>query len=319
MNELRALVRAFCADTLPMSAVRERLGAGYDPALWRRFAGELGLAGLAVPEEYGGAGQTLAEVGDVQMELGRALAGLPFLSSAVLATYALLGCDDEDARKTWLPRLASGETTGTLVSGDVRVAGGRLSGTAAPVLDGATAGLLLVVAGDGLYVAEDARRIRLESLDATRPLASLTFDGTEARRIGGVPSPVPGLAALAAEMAGGARRAMEMAVEYAKVREQFGRPIGAYQAVKHACAELLVDVEAAASLAAWACAEPGAEAASTAKAYCGDAFVRVATECVQIHGGIGFTWEHDAHLYFKRAHASRVLLGTSEEHYERIG
>ncbi|MFI6517072.1 acyl-CoA dehydrogenase family protein [Spirillospora sp. NPDC050679] len=319
MNELRELVRAFCADTLPMSAVRERLGGGYDPALWRRFAGELGLAGLAVPEEYGGAGQTLAEVGDVQAELGRALAGLPFLSSAVLATYALLGCGEEGAREAWLPRLASGEATGTLVTGDLRVSGGRLSGTAAPVLDGATADLLLVVAGDGLYLAEDARRVRLESLDATRPLASLTFDGVGARRIGGVPSLAPAHAALAAEMAGGARRAMEMAVEYAKVREQFGRPIGAYQAVKHACAELLVDVEAAASLAAWACAEPGAESASMAKAYCGDAFVRVATECIQIHGGIGFTWEHDAHLYFKRAHASRTLLGTSEEHYARIG
>ncbi|MBO2457655.1 acyl-CoA dehydrogenase family protein [Actinomadura violacea] len=319
--ELRGLVRAFCADHLPMPRVRrvvetDGTDAGYDPALWRRFAG-LGLAGLAVPEEYGGAGQSLAEAAVVAEELGRALAPLPWLST-FLAASVLLTADDE-ARAELLPGIVAGERMATLAQGGgVRAEGGRLSGTTGPAPDAASADLLLVVADGALYVPETAERRPLASIDGTRRIAALAFDGTPARRIGGAPDPAPGMTALAAEMAGGARAALDMAVAYAKVREQFSRPIGANQAIKHLCAELLVDVEAAAALAAWAAREPSPRTAAMALAYCGDAFVHVATECIQIHGGIGFTWEHDAHLYFKRAHASRFLLAAPDDLYAAL-
>ncbi|KAB2372628.1 acyl-CoA dehydrogenase family protein [Actinomadura montaniterrae] len=319
--ELRGLVRAFCADHLPLPQVRRAIetdgtDTGYDPALWRRFAG-LGLAGLAVPEEYGGAGQSLAEAAVVAEELGRALAPLPYLST-VLATSALLAAD-AGVRAEHLPGIVEGERTATLAQGDgVRVEGGRLTGTTGPAPDAASADLVLVVADGGLYVPEAAERRPLTSIDGTRRIAALAFDGTPARRIGDAPDPGPAMIVLAAEMAGGARAALDMAVAYAKVREQFGRPIGANQAIKHLCAELLVDVEAAAALAAWAAREPSARAAGMALAYCGDAYAHVAAECIQIHGGIGFTWEHDAHLYYKRAHASRFLLAAPDALYTAL-
>ncbi|MFC6887301.1 MULTISPECIES: acyl-CoA dehydrogenase family protein [Actinomadura] len=313
--DLRDLVRAFCADTLPMPEVRRLMGAEPDPALWRRFAA-LGLAAITVPEEYGGAGGTLADAAVVAEELGRALAPLPHLPAFLAASALMEG--DEEAREAYLPGIVSGELAAVLARGGVRADGGRLTGTTAPAPDAGTADLFLVVADGALHVAETAERTPLTSIDGTRSLAVLTFDGTPARRVGPAPSPAAGWTVLAAEMAGGARAALDMAVAYAKVREQFGRPIGANQAVKHLCAELLLDVEAAASMAASAAREASPRAGAMALAYCGDAYVRVATECVQIHGGIGFTWEHDAHLYYKRAHASRALLGDPDDLYASL-
>lgn len=341
MNELRALVREYLADRMPDVG-------------WRGFGGELGMAGLSVPEEYGGAGQGFAEVAVVLEELGRSLVPVPFFGTVVLGVSALLTCSEE-ARRAYLPPIAAGELTATLATG-FSLTDGRLSGRADAVIDGHTAGLLIAaVPGHGLFGVEDASDApgprtdetlavsvegasdalglradetlavsALPVMDDSRPLASVVLDGVEARPLGGSVEGVLDLAAagLAAEMTGGARRVLEMSVEYAKLREQFGRPIGAYQAIKHRCAEMLIDVEAATAAVAHAVEAAGTPAfpaaASLAKAYCGDAYVRAATECIQIHGGIGFTWEHPAHRYYKRAHASRLLFGTSDHHRDLL-
>ncbi|HEV7789283.1 MAG TPA: acyl-CoA dehydrogenase family protein [Pseudonocardia sp.] len=359
-DELRATVRRFLADRSPESEVRRLMETedGYDPAVWRLMATQLGLQGLVVPERYGGAGSGCVELQIACEEMGRALLCAPFLSSAVLATSVLLFAGDAAAAQRYLPGLADGSTIGTLAvteesgswaADDVRTvatpggpadAGYRLAGEKLYVLDGTVADLLLVVAttgrGPGLFaVAPDApglTRTAMATLDATRKQARLVLDGTPATLVGedgGAAGPLAaaldvGAAALAAEQAGGARRVLEMAVEYAKVREQFGRPIGSYQAIKHKCADMLLEVESstsAAYAAGWAIDGESAEIgvlASLAKAYCSEAYHHCAAENIQIHGGIGFTWEHPAHLYFKRATSTEVLLGSPRYHRELL-
>ncbi len=356
-EELRASVRRFLADRAPISAVRELMETtdGLDAGVWRQAGEQLGLQGIAIPEEYGGSGFSFAEQAIVLEELGAALYGGPYLASAVLAATALLASPDEDARKAHLPGIASGELIATLAFTEedgswdpdaVRLAatsdgdGWRLDGRKSFVLDGHTAGLILVVArtGDGLglfAVPADAAgltRTALPTLDQTRKLARLDFAAVPATLIG---SPGDGTAVLshtldvaaiaqAAEQLGGAQRALDMAVEYAKVRHQFGRPIGSFQAIKHRCADLLLEVESlrsAVQYAAAAVAENSAEVpvvASLVKAYASDVYFHVAAENIQIHGGIGFTWEHDAHLYFKRAKASELFLGDASYHREHL-
>ena len=360
-EELRASVRRFLADRAPITAVRELMETtdGLDAGVWRQAGEQLGLQGIAIPEEYGGAGFSFAEQAIVLEELGAALYGGPYLASAVLATTALLASPDEDARKTYLPGIASGDTIATLAFTEedgswepdaIRLAanpaqdesadGWQLDGRKSFVLDGHTANLILVVAraGDALSLfavpaeASGLTRTALPTLDQTRKLARLDFAAVPATLIGSVGdgravlSRTLDVAAIAqaAEQLGGAQRALDMAVEYAKVRHQFGRPIGSFQAIKHRCADLLLEVESlrsAVQYAAAAVAEDSAEVpvvAALVKAYASDVYFHVAAENIQIHGGIGFTWEHDAHLYFKRAKASELFLGDASYHREHL-
>ncbi|MFD0684680.1 acyl-CoA dehydrogenase family protein [Actinomadura fibrosa] len=346
-RELRDALRRFFADRSPATEVRRLMAVdeGYDPAVWKQMAGQLGLQGLAVPEEHGGAGFGFRELAVVFEEMGRALVCAPFLATTVAAAALLAGEGGHDL----LPGIADGTVIATLAVAEERglwdpaaveatVEGGLLRGAKAFVLDGHLADLLVVAAREedgsvGLYVvdghAEGLTRTLVPTLDQTRRLARIGLDGVPGRRVGGEDALARALdvaaVALAAEQLGGAERTLEMTVEYAKVRRQFGRPIGSFQAVKHRCADMFVLVESARSAVLNAAAvvdeAPGGlpAAAALAKAYCSDAFVHTAGEAIQLHGGIGFTWEHDAHLYFKRAQASRQLFGTPDRHRERLG
>ncbi len=344
-EELRQVLRRFFAAKSDEAAVRRCMAdpRGYDPGVWRQLCEQLGVPALAVPEAYGGAGFGLGEVGVAFEEAGRSLACVPMLST-FLATQALLLTGDESARVDLLPGIAAGETLATLawISDDGRgraeiaADAGRLSGTASFVLDGHVADVLLVLAGGTLYRIDAAgsgvRVEPLETLDMTRRQARITLDGVPAERLGSAGDGDRILAGvldrvvvmLAAEQVGGAGRALEMAVEYAKVRHQFGRPIGSFQAVKHKCADMYVQLEtarSAAGYAVWAAQHAPGElpmAAAIAAAWCSEAYTFVAAENIQVHGGIGFTWEHPAHLYFKRAKSSELLFGTPTEHRDRI-
>ena len=356
-EELRSMIRDFLADRSPESEVRRLMETeeGFDPAVWSQMGDELGLLGLAIPEEYGGAGYGFVELGVVLEETGRALLCAPYFSSVVLAANTVLHSGDDAARKDYLPGLASGQLRGTLalteddgrwdeagITLQARQAGDgwTLDGHKNFVLDGHTADLVLVAAstprGTSLF-AVDANsagltRTALPTMDMTRKLARLEFAGTPARLLGSEGAAWPVLArvldlaavALAAEQVGGAAKTLEMAVDYAKIRQQFGRPIGSFQAIKHKCADMLVRVESAKSATyygLWAAAELNDElpsVASLAKAYCSDAYLHCAGENIQIHGGIGFTWEHPAHLYFKRAKTSQLLLGDPSYHRELV-
>ncbi|MBV8234382.1 MAG: acyl-CoA/acyl-ACP dehydrogenase [Acidimicrobiia bacterium] len=356
-EELRRTVRAFLEDKSPSAEVRRLMETeeGYDPAVWEQMGSQLGLQGLAIPEEYGGSGYSYVELIVVLEEMGRALLTAPYFATVALAANTILHSGDDAAKKELLPGIASGETIATLAmtedngrwdaegitatagkSGD----GYTIDGHKMFVLDGHTANLIIVAAktGDSVSLftvagdAEGLTRTPLATMDQTRKQARLEFSGTPAKLLGtegeGWPvlSRVLDLAAvaLAAEQVGGAQRCLDMSVDYAKVRVQFGRPIGSFQAIKHKCADMLLEVESAKSAAyyaGWAAAELNDElptVASLAKAYCSDAYFHAAAENIQIHGGIGFTWEHDAHLYFKRAKSSQLLLGDPTYHRELL-
>jgi alkylation response protein AidB-like acyl-CoA dehydrogenase len=317
-EELRAAVRDLFTDRVSTAKVLARAEADLstveDPALWRTLAAEMGCAGLAIPEEYGGAGAGWREVAVVAEEVGRALAPVPFLGSAVMATAALLACDDREL----LTALASGERTAALV-----VPFGGVGG----VVDALHADVLLVPADDGLYAVDGASgstRTPIVSLDLTRPLADVTVDVSSGRRIGSADAVATALTAgaaiLASEQLGVAEWCLTTTVEYVKQRHQFGRPVGSYQALKHRLADLWVDVtqaRAAARYAAGCLADGDPDlpiATAVAQAHCSAVAVRAAEECVQMHGGIGFTWEHPAHLYLKRAKSQSLALGTADRH-----
>ena len=323
---------------------------GYDSGLWRRLCGEIGVAGLLVPESHGGAGASLADMLVVMAELGRALTPVPMLGSAVLATAVLLEADDDTAGRL-LPALADGTTVAALAwagqdglwdpgqaacrASQDPAGGWRLSGEAHYVLDGDVAGVLLVAAHapDEVAVFEvnpaaaGVTRRAVTTMDTTRRLATARLDGAAGRPVGCGPA---GLArardlaclALAAEQAGAARRALEQTVAYTKERVQFGRPIGSFQALQHRMADLHVLTESAWSLC-WAAAQegdgsgPGLRAAA-ARAYCSEALLRVTGQMIQLHGAIGVTWEHGAHRYFKRAHGAGQLFGPPSAHLARI-
>jgi alkylation response protein AidB-like acyl-CoA dehydrogenase len=356
-EELRNIVRQFLDAKSPETAVREQMDTerGYDTDVWKQMAEQLGLQSLIVPEEHGGQGFGYVELIVVLEEMGRALLCAPYFSTVALGVNTLVHSNDDAAQKQWLPGIASGETVATLAftepngrwdesgieltaarSGD----GWSLTGTKSFVLDGHTADLVLVAgrtdAGVSLFAvsgdAEGLTRTPLSTMDQTRKQAKLDFAGTPATLVGEdgqgwtVLSRVLDLAAvaLAAEQVGGAQKVLDMAVEYAKVRVQFGRPIGSFQAIKHKCADMLLEVESAKSAAyyaGWCAAELNDElpaTASLAKAYCSDAYFHAAAENIQIHGGIGFTWEHPAHLYFKRAKSSELLFGDPTYHRELL-
>jgi alkylation response protein AidB-like acyl-CoA dehydrogenase len=357
-EELRQTVRKFLEAKSPEPVVRRLMMSelGYDPQVWAQMAEQLGLPGLIVAEQFGGAGFGFVELAIVMEEMGRMLLCAPYLSTAVLATSALQAAANAAAQADLLPKIAAGKAIVALafaeaVHGWEPVAltlqatadrgAWRLDGEKTYVIDGHSADVLLVVARtkEGLSLfriaggADGVERTLLPTLDVTRKLARLTFAGARAERIG-VDGDLTrviekvialGITALVAEQVGGAQRCLEMATEYAKTRLQFGRPIGSYQAIKHRCADMLVAVEFARS-AAYHAAFRAAEnddaelpaAAHMAKAYCSEAYFQAAADTIQIHGGMGFTWEHPAHLYFKRAKSSSVLFGEPVHHREKL-
>ncbi|MEV6302341.1 acyl-CoA dehydrogenase family protein [Actinoplanes sp. NPDC051861] len=279
--------------------------------LWARLCKEIGVAGLAIPERYGGAGATLLETHVVLEELGRVLSPAPMLS-CVPAGQALLHADDEDARARLLPEICAGERVATLTFG-----------FADHVLDAETADVFLVVANGELWEVDDPAIVEEESLDLTRRLGTMRLDGTSARSLGTVPEAYlrsVACVALSAEQVGAAGRALELTLEYVKTRHQFGQAIGSFQVLQHRLAEAWVRVEAArsASLTAAEALTAGAgdahRLASVAKVTCSETLQAVAAEMVQMHGGLAITWEHDAHLYLRRAYDSARLFGTPAQH-----
>jgi alkylation response protein AidB-like acyl-CoA dehydrogenase len=350
-GELRQAVREFLRERSPAGEVRRLAEAGEsrDDEAWALLAAQLGLTGIAVPERYGGAGHGPAELAVVLEEMGGALLVAPYFATVAVAGQALASSGDEEAMTRWLPGIADGSLTAALAiaedSGSWELA--ELAATAEPagggwavtglkqfVIDGHTAGLLLVVAlapdGPGVFAIEHGtagvERAKLDTLDLTRALASVTLDGARAVRVGAGRDTARwlsqvrdlALAALAAEQLGGAARCLEMSVGYARAREQFG------QAIKHTCANLLLEVECGRSAVyhasdAVARGLPDAPlAAALAYACCSRAFTHAAKECIQIHGGIGYTWEHDAHLYLRRAKSSELLFGPPARHRARL-
>ena len=356
-DQLRDISRRFLGETHGSTNLRKAMASelGFDLEVWARVGEELGWTALAIPEERGGFGFSFTDQVPILEELGRHLSGLPFLSSAVLGTQALIQGASDAQQHTWLPRLAAGEARATLAwvgpSGDwsgtdpgvdaTRQAGGwRLDGTARWVIDGHSADVLIVAARvddtTGLFcVPADTAGVRAEAIstmDQTRRLARLTCTGValgeQDRMPGGAASLARtldrGRAALACEQVGIAEAAMDLAVDYAKVRKQFDRAIGSFQAIKHTCADMLVHVESARSAAwyaAWAAAEAPEElplAAAVAQATASEAAFRCAADGLQVHGGIGFTWESDVHLFLKRARAAQTLFGDVADHHARV-
>jgi alkylation response protein AidB-like acyl-CoA dehydrogenase len=361
-EELRRVVRRFLETTSPIGEARRLMDTpeGYEPAVWKQLSQELALPGVQIPEAYGGQGFGFVELGIVLEEMGRALYCGPYFASAVLAANVILNAGSEAQKQVLLPGIAAGETIATLAvaesSGHWDVSGVALEarrasdvwtlhGEKSLVLDGCAADLVVVAAresgsrgADGVTLftlranADGLERRPLDALDPTRKLAKLSFSGARAEPLGEIGAAAPSIAltlaqaatALANEMVGSAQRLLDMTVEYAKTRVQFGRPIGSFQAIKHKCADMLLALELARSSAYYA-AEAASEkpdelraVASLAKAQGSDAFLHIAAEAIQIHGGLGFTWEQDVHLFFKRAKASEVFLGDPDWHRENL-
>ena len=368
-SQLREATRALLAEVSSPDRVRALMPdpAGADPDAWRQL-GALGLTGIAVPERLGGGGGSLADQGVVLEEMGRAVCGGPYFATAVLAVQTLLAAPDGDGvAAELLAGICAGGLTVTLAAaGDggrwdeagvtlraAQAAGGwQLTGAGAFVPDGATADVILAAArtpeGISLFAvpgtAEGLTRSPQPAMDQTRKQARLDFAAAGGRLIGadgaGWDVVARGLrramVGLAAEQAGGAQRVLDMMVEHARTRHQFGRPIGSFQAVQHRCAAMLVNVEAAKSAAYYglrtAAAQParesgpaGAEAeselaavASLAKAFCSEAYRHAADAAIQVFGGIALTWEHPVQLYFKRARSSEVFLGAPAYHRELL-
>jgi len=336
---------------------------GYDSATWQQLSEELAWTALTIPEEYGGLGMSYLDLHPLMEEMGRALLCSPFFSTICLGANALLLGGNGVQKERHLPGIAAGETTATLAYAEKNgqldaagieatcsrtAAGYILRGTKSYVLDGHTADLLIVAArtensegaeGVSLFLvpgdADGVKQAWLPTMDQTRRLASVELNDVlvppdalvgEEGRGWALCERTLDLAriALAAEQVGAAEMCLDMSVEYAKVRKQFGRPIGSFQAIKHKCADMLMMIESARSAAFYASALAGQgerdleEAASSAKAFCSDTFFHCAAENIQIHGGIGFTWEHAAHMYFKRAKAAEVLFGAPSFHRERV-
>ncbi|MDF3299515.1 acyl-CoA dehydrogenase family protein [Streptomyces tropicalis] len=335
---LRAAVRDLLTDQCTAADVLARIetGAPHDTALWKSLAEGMGLAGLLVPEARGGQGATHREAAVVLEELGRSVAPVPYLTSAVVATEALLACAGDEAGDL-LARLASGRTVGALAVGlhtapggtppPVRWQDGALHGTVTGVADAAVADVLLVPADDGALYAVDAADATVtpaSSLDLTRPVAAVVLDGAPGRRLGDARPAVrralrAGAGLLASEQLGLADWALSETVRHLKERKQFNRPVGGFQALKHRLAQLWLEVvhlRAAARSAADALATgTGTDVAvAVAQAYAAPVAVRAAEEALQLHGGIGMTWEHPVHLCLKRAKADAIAYGTAGAH-----
>ncbi len=361
---IRDSARDFLAARAAPEQLRAALNSpcGYDAELWRQMAGELGWSGLAIAAQYGGAGLGWVELCILQEEMGRRLVASPFFATAALAAPLIAAAGSEAQRSALLKRIAAGQThiacalngvdgrpacEGVAVTLTQTGTGHTLSGVSDFVIHAVGADLLVVLARSGPAIDAALSVAVLPAgtpgisvqphvmLDLTRPMARLEFDAVpvSAAQLLGAPGTARaaveralGMArvALAAEALGGAERVVEMTTEYVKQRLQFGRPIGSFQAVKHRLADMMVELEAARSLAWYAACvvdEGGAElaaAAASAKSYCCDAFFDCAASAIQLHGGIGYTWEHEAHLYFKRARATATLLGSPAWQRERL-
>jgi alkylation response protein AidB-like acyl-CoA dehydrogenase len=362
-SEEQELLRSSATDFLnkecPMSYVRQMMDdeRGYGEELWKKMA-DLGWMGLISPEEFGGAGLNMVDLVVVLEEMGRVVLPGPFFSTVALGGLAILAGGTNEQKQNLLPNITTGKTKATLavleenarwdeqginLKAEKHGAGYQLSGVKLFVPDAHVADLIVCAArtaeGIALFLTErqqsGVRTRLLKTMDQTRKLCEVTFDkvqvGPEAT-LGVVGKGWETLArvidhgkvALCAEMCGGAQQVLDMSVEYAKVREQFGRPIGSFQAIQHKCANMLMQVESAKSAtyyAAWAVANNVPEAplaAAMAKAYCSDAYRQVSAEGIQVHGGIGFTWEHDMHIYFKRAKGSEVTFGDATWNRELV-
>ena len=358
-EELRRLARKWLSERSPSLVVRELMesDSGYDPAMWADMA-QMGWQGMAIPEEYGGAGFGQLELAVLFEEMGRSLLPAPFFSTVSLGSAAILEAGSDKQKHDFLSRVSAGEITVALAFTEPNgswdevgietiaepvATGWSVNGAKSFVLDGHTADLLIVAArsveGVTLFLVDadtdGVGRRRLETMDMTRKQAEVILtnvrvseDNLIGQRGGGWATIErvlqKAVVNLAAEQVGAAQKCLEMSVEYAKTRHQFGRPIGSFQAIKHKCADMLVQVESAKSAAyygAWAAAEDNEElpiVAPMAKSYCSEAFFLCASENIQIHGGIGFTWEHDAHLYFKRAKSSELLFGDPAYHRAKL-
>lgn len=351
--QLRDSVRKFSAEHFEEEKVRQLMESDppFDPKVWARLGGELGVLGLSVPEADGGVGGTLVDQAVAIEELGARLACGPLFGTVYLAIHALVAAPPGPARDELLGDLIEGRRTAAVAVADragifdpdavtVTAAGEALSGNVTQVVDGGIADVLLVAAresdGVGLYAVDTTvsgvQRTPLATLDLTRSEANVAFSDVPARLIAGPDETARvldhalqvGAALLAVEQVGAAQHLLDLSVEYAKSRLQFGRPIGSFQAVKHRLADLLVDVEHARSTAyhaIWALTDGSddpALATSIAQAVCSAALSHVANDTIQVHGGIGFTWEHQAHLYYKRAATDAALLGSAEQHRDRV-
>jgi alkylation response protein AidB-like acyl-CoA dehydrogenase len=360
-EEFRATLRRALEARSPTKEVRRLMATddGFDREGWQRLNQELGLTGIHIPEAYGGQGFGFGELGIVLEEMGRSLLCAPYLSTMLAAT-AILNAGTEEQKKALLPGLADGSVTATLAfqeenggmdAADIAMTASgsrgkyKLDGSKSFVLDGHTAGLIVVVArrkgtkgSNGLSfftVAGDAAgltRRKLKTMDETRKLAHLAFDGVGARLLGTAgdggaaftKTLQQAIVCLANEMVGGADRLREDALEYVKMRMQFGRSIASFQTTKNKAADMLVDVELAKSAAYYAAAalDEGDDdlpaLASLAKAQASEAYLQTAIHAVQMHGGIGFTWDNDTHLWFKRAKSSEILFGDANQHREKM-
>jgi len=361
-EQFRTMLRRFLAEKSPTSEIRRLMATdqGWERETWKQLNSDLGLSAVHIPEAYGGQGFGFVELAIVLEEMGRALLCGPYFSSVVLAANAILNAGTEDQKQALLPGIAAGETvaalafteengrwdsSGVTVTAKTQGDSYRLDGVKSFVLDGHTADLVVVLArkpgtsGDeGLSfftVRGDAKGLErrlLKSVDATRKLALLKFDAVQAELLGEADAAAAPFArtldqaavCLANEMVGGADRLRQSALDYVMMRMQFGRPIASFQAIKHKCADMLVDVELAKSAAYYAAEAAAEEAAdlpaiaSLAKACAADAFMQTARETIQLHGGIGFTWDNDTHLWFKRAKSSEVFLGSPKYHRELL-
>ncbi|MFJ2919467.1 acyl-CoA dehydrogenase family protein [Streptomyces sp. NPDC087307] len=344
-EDLRAAVRALLADRSDAPTVLARVESGtpYDPLLWKALAADMGTAGLLVPEELGGQGASHREAAVMLEELGRAVTPSPYLTSAVVATETLLALETPDGPvAALLADLAGGRRTAVLAvpfaapapdaAQPAGVVAGRVTGTVTGVADAAAADVLLMPTTDGLYaVATDAEGVAVQPLvplDLTRPLATVALDGAAGTRLADAASAVAavrrgllaGAGLLASEQLGLAEWCLTETVRHTRERHQFNRPVGSFQALKHRMAQLWLEVvsaRAAARNAADALATGSPEAplaVAVAQAYCSGVAVHAAEECVQLHGGIGMTWEHPAHLYLKRAKADSIAYGTAGQH-----
>ncbi len=351
--QLRDAVRRFCAENFDEQTVRRLMESDppFDPKVWARLGSELGVLGLSVPESDGGAGGTLVDQALAVEQLAASLACGPVFGTVFLAVPALVAASAGPVREELLTELTEGRRTAAFAVADragafdpaavtVTADGDALTGAVERVVDAGAADDLLVAAdgpdGLGLYAVAAAgpgvERTPLVTLDLTRPQATIRFSDAPARLVAGADEAERvighalqvGSALLAVEQVGASQHLLDLSVDYAKSRLQFGRPIGSFQAVKHRLADLLVELEHARSTAyhaVWALTDgtdDPALAASIAQATCSAAFSRIAADTIQVHGGIGFTWEHQAHLYLKRATTDAALLGTAEQHRSRV-
>jgi alkylation response protein AidB-like acyl-CoA dehydrogenase len=355
-EDFRGILRRFFGARSPSTEVRKLMEteAGFDREAWKKLNQELGLTAVHIPEEYGGQGFGYVELGIVLEEMGRVLLCAPYFSSVVLGATAILNAGTDAQKRKLLPAIAAGDTTATLAFTEdngrwdtsgvaMTVSGNKLNGVKTFVVDGHTADLIVVLArqagtsgdtGLSLYAvrgdAAGLKRTPLKSMDATRKLARLEFKDVEGELLGEAGKAAEPFAktitqaviCLANEMAGGADKLRETTLEYVQMRMQFGRPIAAFQSMKHKQADMLVEVETAKSAAYYAAAALDANApdllaaASLAKASASDTYMQTAIHAVQCRGGIGFTWDEDTHLWYKRAKSSEVFLGDATHHRE---